>query len=221
MRRSPPPAFGSAGRVVPRAGLSRQAVTEVALTVVDAGGPSGFDRLTLASVAASAGVAVPSLYKHVSSLGDLRRLVGIASIAELTQVLASATIGRSGPEALRSAADAVRAYARAHPGRYAATQVAADLGNADDVELARAGAETIAVLAAALRGFDLPEASTVDAIRMLRSAVHGFVVLELGGGFGLPDDLDRTFDLLVDGVIAGIAALAVGADAGVRSPSGT
>jgi len=192
---------------VPRAGLSRAVVTEVALGVVDAGGPAGFDRLTLAAVAASAGVAVPSLYKHVSSLGDVRRLVGIASIAELTRVLAAATIGRSGADAMRSAADAVRAYARAHPGRYAATQVAADLGDADDAELAERGAETIAVLAAALRGFDLPEESTVDAIRMVRSAVHGFVVLELGGGFGLPDDLDRSFRLLVDGVIAGIAAL--------------
>ena len=39
-----------AGRV-PRAGLSRAAVTEVALDVVDAGGPAGFDRLTLAAVA--------------------------------------------------------------------------------------------------------------------------------------------------------------------------
>jgi AcrR family transcriptional regulator len=188
-------------------------VTEVALALIDAGGPSGFDRLTLAAVAGSAGVAVPSLYKHVSSLDQLRRLVGVASIDELTRVLAAATIGRSGAEALRSAADAVRAYAHAHPGRYAATQVAADLGDAHDAALAESAADTIAVLAAALRGFELPEASTVDAIRMLRSAVHGFVVLELGGGFGLPDDLDRSFRLLVDGVIAGIAALAVPADA--------
>ena len=198
---------------MPRAGLSRASVTEVALAVVDGGGPGGFERLTLAAVAANAGVAVPSLYKHVSSLDDLRRLVAIESATELARVLAGATIGRSGAEALRSAADAVRGFAHAHPGRYAATQVAARLDDPNDAELARRAGESVAVLAAALRGFDLPEASTVDAIRMLRSAIHGFVVLELGGGFGLPDDLDRSFRLLVDGVIAGIAALAVPADA--------
>ena len=194
---------------MPRAGLSRASVAEVALAVVDGGGPAGFERLTLAAVAGSAGVAVPSLYKHVSSLDDLRRLVAVESVIELTRVLAGATIGRSGAQALRSAADAVRDFAHTHPGRYAATQVAARLDDANDSELAQRSGETIAVLAAALRGFDLPEASTVDAIRMLRSAIHGFVVLELGGGFGLPDDLDRSFHLLVDGVIEGIAALAV------------
>lgn len=193
---------------MPRVGLSRSGVAAVALDLVDAGGVSGFDRLTLAAVAARAGVAVPSLYKHVASLDDLRRVVATACVAELTRVLAEATIGRSGPEAVHAAADAVRAYAHAHPGRYAATQVAPDLASEADAELAARAAETIAVLTAALRGFGLPEESTVDAIRMLRSALHGFIVLELGGGFGLPDDLDRSFRLLIDGIVAGIAALA-------------
>ncbi|MEN2736599.1 TetR-like C-terminal domain-containing protein [Microbacterium sp. X-17] len=192
---------------VPRAGLTRSAVAAVALDVVDAGGVGGLDKLTLAAVASRAGVAVPSLYKHVASLDDLRRVVATECVTELTAVLAEATIGRSGPDALHSAADAVRAYAHRHPGRYAATQVAPHLGSEDDAELAARAAETIAVLAAALRGFGLPEEATVDAIRMLRSALHGFITLELGGGFGLPDDLDRSFRLLIDGIEAGIATL--------------
>lgn len=193
---------------MPRAGLTRRGVAAIALDLVDEGGGPGFDRLTLAAVASRAGVAVPSLYKHVASLDDLRRLVAIASVAELTRVLATATIGRSGADALREAADAVRRYAGVHPARYAAAQVAPDLSDPSDAELAARAGETIAVLAAALRGFALPEESTVDAIRMLRSAIHGFVTLELNGGFGLPDDLDRSFRLLIDGVIAGIAVLA-------------
>jgi AcrR family transcriptional regulator len=193
---------------VPRAGLTRSAVTDVALDLVDAGGPAGFDTLTLAAVAAKAGVAVPSLYKHVGSLADLRRLVATESVTELARVLAAATIGRAGAEALRAAADAVRGFAHAHPGRYAASQVAADPADPDDAELGARGAETVAVLAGALRGFDLPEELTTDAIRVLRSGIHGFVVLELGGGFGLPDDLDRSFALLVDAIIVGIARLA-------------
>jgi hypothetical protein len=36
--------------------------------------------------------------------------------------------------------------------------------------------------------------------------VHGFVVLEAGGGFGLPEDLDESFRHLVDVVIAGLHA---------------
>lgn len=193
---------------VPRAGLTGAAVTALALDLLDEGGVTAFDRLTLAAVAGRAGVAVPSLYKHVASLDDLRRRLAVDAVAELTRVLAAATIGRSGPEAIRAAAGALRRYATEHPGRYAATQVAADLTDPADQDLAARADETLAVLAAALRGFALPEERNVDAIRVFRSAVHGFVILELSGGFGLPDDLDRSFELLVDTVVTGISASA-------------
>lgn len=192
---------------MPRAGLSRAAVTAVALDLVDEGGVAGFDRLTLAAVASRAGVAVPSLYKHVSSLDDLRRLVATDAVAELTRTLAAATIGRSGAEAVRAAAVALRGYARVHPGRYAATQVAPRLADPADAELAARAEETLQVLSAALRAFGLPDDANVDAIRILRSSLHGFISLELGGGFGLPDDIDRTFDRLVDVVATGLEAM--------------
>jgi hypothetical protein len=38
--------------------------------------------------------------------------------------------------------------------------------------------------------------------------VHGFVALELGGGYRLPQDLDRSFAVLVDMLVAGVTALA-------------
>ena len=41
---------------------------------------------------------------------------------------------------------------------------------------------------------------------MIRSTLHGFVSIELGGGFGLPLDLDISFALLVDSLIAAITA---------------
>jgi AcrR family transcriptional regulator len=183
-------------------------VTALAVELVDEGGTAGFDRLTLAAVASRAGVAVPSLYKHVGSLDDLRRLVATEALTELARVLATATVGRAGPEAVRAAADAIRAFARRHPGRYAATQVAPDADDPVDDALRSRAEETLTVLSGVLRGFGLRDEQLVDAIRMLRSAIHGFVTLELGGGFGLPDDLDRSYEVLIDGVTAGIERLA-------------
>ena len=43
-------------------------------------------------------------------------------------------------------------------------------------------------------------------IRTVRSALHGFVSLEASGGFGLPDDVDASFETLVDVLIAGMLA---------------
>ncbi|NKY11709.1 WHG domain-containing protein [Cellulomonas hominis] len=191
-----------------RAGLSAEAVTRIALDLVDAGGPTGFADLTLAKVAAEAGVATPSLYKHVGSLAALRREVAVLAVRDLTEAVVRASLGRSGPEAVRALAGAMRDFAHAHPGRYAAVQVAADPADPADADLAAAGAEVVGVMAAVLRGFDLPEDRAVDAVRAVRAGVHGFVTLELGGGFRLPQDLDRSFAVLVDMLVAGVEALA-------------
>ncbi|MFF2270532.1 TetR-like C-terminal domain-containing protein [Cellulosimicrobium cellulans] len=190
-----------------RAGLSHAAVVGIAVDLVDAGGPTGFADLTLAKVAAQAGVATPSLYKHVGSLAALRREVAVVSVEDYTRALTDATVGLAGPDALAALAHATRRYARAHPGRYAAVQVAPDPDDPADAALTAAASRSVQVVGAVLRGFALPEDRTIDAIRSVRASLHGFVALELGGGFRLPDDLDHSFEVHVSAVLAGLAAL--------------
>ncbi|KON74046.1 hypothetical protein M768_08040 [Cellulosimicrobium cellulans F16] len=181
----------------------------IAVDLVDAGGPTGFADLTLAKVAAQAGVATPSLYKHVGSLAALRREVAVVSVEDYTRALTDATVGLAGPDAVAALAHATRRYARAHPGRYAAVQVAPDPDDPADATLSAAASRSVQVVAAVLRGFDLPEDRTIDAIRSVRASLHGFVALELGGGYRLPDDLDRSFETHVSAVLAGLTALGV------------
>ena len=57
---------------------------------------------------------------------------------------------------------------------------------------------------AVLRGYGLDEDGTVHATRAVRSALHGFVSLEAAGGFGLPQDVDASYDRLVDLLDAGL-----------------
>jgi hypothetical protein len=38
----------------------------------------------------------------------------------------------------------------------------------------------------------------------VRSALHGFVALETGGGFGIPVDLDESFDRMVAALARGL-----------------
>lgn len=190
---------------MPRAGLSREAVVDLAVDLVDA---DGFAALTLAAVAGRAGVAVPSLYKHIGSLAALRASVALVAGRELTRRISAATVGRSGDDALRALGHAIRGFARQHPGLYAATQQAPDPEGESGVELAQAAADAVEVVGAVLRGFGLPPSRTVDAIRTARSALHGFVALEAGGGFGMPDSVDDSFEVLLDVVCAGMHELA-------------
>ena len=101
-----------------------------------------------------------------------------------------------------------RGFAHQHPGLYAAGQIAPDPDAEGGLELAQSAADAVALMGAVLRGFGLPDARTVDAVRTARSALHGFVMLEASGGFGMPDSVDRSFEALLDTVVAGILELA-------------
>ena len=184
---------------MPRAGLNRERVVELATAVAD---DVGFDRLSLAAVAERAGVRLPSLYKHIESLDGLRRDVAVRALDELAAAVAPALSGRAGGEALRALAGAYRDYARRHPGRYAAT-VRAPLA-ADQAHAAAAGS-VLRLVYAVLAGYGLDGDDAVDATRSLRASLHGFVVLETSGGFGLPRDVDRSFDRLVDALDRALA----------------
>lgn len=185
---------------MPRAGLSAGAVVAAAVAVVDESGESA---LTLAAVAQRVGVKAPSLYKHVDGLPALRSAVAVTSKQELASDLERTASGRAGADAIRALAAAYRAWALAHPGRYPLTVVAADPDDRADVG---ASQRLYDVVAAALRGYSLDDAHEVDAIRALRAVLHGFVGLENAGGFGLPDDVDRSFGRAVDAVIATLDA---------------
>lgn len=186
---------------MPRAGLSPQAVIEAALDVVDDDGASG---LTLAAVAARTGVAVPSLYKHVEGLAALRRKATVAVLDEFAGRLTDAVLGHSGPDALDRFLRAYRDYAREKPGRYLLTVPAADLAGGADGELAEAAGRAVSVAYAVLRGAGVTGTEAVHATRCLRAAVHGFVLLEISGGFGLTESTDASFDQLVTMLTMGI-----------------
>jgi AcrR family transcriptional regulator len=186
---------------MPRAGLTPPIVVAEAASLAD---EVGFDHLTLAALAARLGVAVPSLYKHLDGLDAVRRGVAILALAELGGALAAAragTTGRDGSVQLAALADAYRAYAGEHPGRYAATVRAAPPG---DPEHGAASDAVLAPVLAVLADRGLVGEDAIDATRALRAALHGFVTLEAAGGFGLPQDVGRSFERMVEGLDRGL-----------------
>jgi AcrR family transcriptional regulator len=182
---------------VPRVGLSPAAVVDTALALVDEG---GVESVTLAAVANRAGVATPSLYRHVTSLGELRRLLALRVLDEVTALAAEAVMGRSGDEAVAALLVAYRRYVQDHPNRYAIMP----LQPLTDPLLIPSGERLMGVLLAALRPYGLTGADAIHAARRLRAAAHGFASLEAAGGFGLPADLDISYAGLIDMVVASL-----------------
>lgn len=186
--------------MAPRAGLTTARVVTAAIELVDA---EGVDQLSLAALAARLNIRTPSLYNHIDGLDALRRLLALQGLRELGAALQMATVGRAGSDALYALAAAYRAFAHRHPGLYTLTLRSYEAG---DSELQQAGRRPVETALAVLRGYGLEGMVALHATRYLRSALHGFVSLELAGGFGLPLEIDQSFALLVQAIDAGLRA---------------
>jgi AcrR family transcriptional regulator len=180
---------------MPRAGLTKARVVEEGVQMAD---EVGLSRVTLAGLASRLGVRPPSLYKHIDDLDDLRRGIAVRAKTELADTLARAAVGRARGAAIASMSRAYRDWAVEHPGRYSATVRAPAPGDRDDEA---ASAAVVKVGLDVMAGYELRGDDAIDAIRALRAALHGFVTLEADGGFGLPVDVDRSFDRLVRGFV--------------------
>jgi AcrR family transcriptional regulator len=181
-----------------RAGLDHKAVVQAAAELIDT---VGVEQLTLAQLAAHLGIRTPSLYNHIAGLAGLRRDLALYCTQELLSRFSRVAIGKSQDEAIIAIANAYRAFAKDHPGCYSFTIRPADPG---DLELHAVGQEVVDVIQRVLAGYGLHNEDALHAVRGLRSIVHGFVSLEMAGGFGLPLDLDESFHRLVKVFIEGL-----------------
>lgn len=184
--------------VAHRAGLDDEVILRAAGELADA---EGFEQLSLLRLAERLHVRSPSLYKHIAGLDDVRRGLALLGARSLYVRLGRAAIGKSGAEGVRAVSAAYRAFAYEHPGLYAAMQRAA---TPDDAALGAVSEEILGVLRAVLAPWRLDETSLIHSIRMIRSLLHGFVSLEAVGGFGIPIDLEQSYDYALSVFLEGL-----------------
>lgn len=181
-----------------RAGLSQGSVVEEAAKLVD---EEGIEQLSLGRLAERLGVRTPSLYNHISGLPGLKHDLALFCAHDLLKLVQRTTIGKSRADAIIAFADTYRGYARQYPGRYALTLQAPD---PDEQDLLAVAQQLVYVAQAVLAPYQLGQEEAVHAIRCLRSIVHGFISLEVAGGFKMSVDLDTSFHWLIHVFISGL-----------------
>ncbi|MGW0904406.1 TetR/AcrR family transcriptional regulator [Streptomyces sp. NPDC002853] len=177
-----------------RAGLTAERLAQAGAELAD---EVGFEQVTVSALARRFDVKVASLYSHLKNSQDLKTRIALLSLEELADRGAAALAGRAGKDALTAFADVYRDYAREHPGRYAAARLRLDPKTA----AASAGVRHAQMTRAILRGYDLTETDQTHAVRMLGSVFHGYVSLEMAGGFshsepGSQESWERILDAL-------------------------
>lgn len=171
---------------MPRMGLTPDRVVATAAAMAD---ESGLEKVTLADVADRLGVRVPSLYKHIDGLDDLRQRMADSGMAALAATVSRAAEGRQGRDALVSIAQAYRRFARLHPGQYQALVRPSSPGSAhfDDAQ------KVVELLARVVGDYKVSPEDTVHAVRTIRSALHGFASLEAVAAFGRSGTVEASF----------------------------
>ncbi|GAB2610655.1 TetR-like C-terminal domain-containing protein [Streptomyces capparidis] len=159
-----------------RAGLTAERLARAGAELAD---EVGFEQVTVSALARRFGVQAASLYSHVKSSQDLKTRIALLALEELADRGDAALAGRAGKDALVALGDVYRDYAREHPGRYAAARLRLD----PETAAASAGVRHSRMTRAILRGYDLAEPDQTHAVRLLGSVFHGYVSLELSGGF--------------------------------------
>ncbi|WP_055478502.1 TetR/AcrR family transcriptional regulator [Sphaerimonospora mesophila] len=175
-----------------RAGLTADLLTEAAADLAD---EVGFGDITISALARRFGVRDASLYSHVRNVQDLRTRVAVLAARDFAARIGAAIAGRAGREALTAFAHAYREFALEHPGRYAATQMEVS----PEVLAGSPGHRSLVEAPLAmLRAYGLAEPDLTDAVRLLRSAFHGYVALEAAGGFRHPRPVRSSWERGLD-----------------------
>jgi AcrR family transcriptional regulator len=174
-----------------RAGLNREKVLQSASELCD---QHGLHNLSMSTLAAQLGVRTPTLYYHIDSLAALRRALAMHALDLIGEQLGRAIMGKSGQEAVHALAYALRDFAHARPGLYQAAQSAPA---ADDHEWQAAGRTVVDTMRCAFASYQLDEEQSRQAVRMLRSMLHGCIVLEQLDGFGVAHAAENTFQELL------------------------
>ncbi|MCW7487330.1 TetR/AcrR family transcriptional regulator [Leptospira meyeri] len=159
----------------------------------------GLSEFRLAGLADHLGIRTPSLYNHIRDLEDVRREIKRRSLQILGDRLFQKlkALG-GGSERIPEFLNTYRSFAKSHPHVYPLTIESTE----SDPDLKPLGDRILEICMEVFRFQKLDE-TAVHRIRILRSLLHGFIVLEDAGGFGRKESIEDSFKKITESLESG------------------
>ena len=186
---------------MPRQGLTQDIIIQKSVQFIN---EQGYQKLSFAALSKLLDVKPPAMFKHFKNIDQLREYLTLVSIKMLKQKLQDAATGRAGEAALTSVCNAYRDFAKANRGLYQAMQPSY-FGRNKEIE--QAAIQLMSIIITVLKGFEIGEEHYIHLLRVIRSSLHGFVVLELEYGFGMTANIDISFEHQINAIIFMIKSL--------------
>ena len=160
----------------------------------------GLPAVTMSRVAAAVGVRAPSLYKRVANRDELIRTVSEDVLKDLSRAIGRATETDDPAADLRTAANSYRDFVLHNPNGY--RLLFADLPAAARPDPATVAASGVPIVRAMAHLIGEPKA--LEGARTMVAWAHGFVSMELAGGFRLGGDVDAAYAFGIAALLAGV-----------------
>ena len=188
------------GRPTKENSLTRQDVIEAAIACIKKEGASS---LGVNRVARELGIKPPAIYKHLQGNTELKKAVALAIYKLLFTELKSKTADINEPRNfLKAGGMTSRNFARSHPGLF---QVMMQFKlQPDDPESASVIQEFQSLVQVFLNSQGLSNNKLIDIMRMINSAIFGFITLEQSGLLTLPRSTDDSFEVMLDALLEAI-----------------
>ena len=183
-----------------RKGVTVDRIVDAAVDILADGNE---EALTTGEIARRLSISQPTLYSHIVSLDQIRELVAIRGVGELSERVRQAVKGREGDDALRAMAQAYRKFVRAAPALYML-----QMKTPPTPAFTAAGERAKQAVRDVLRARGLSEDQVLYVHSVVRATIHGFVDLEVKNALGDIDDVDKSFDTYLEILAKGVDALA-------------
>lgn len=173
---------------MPRNGLTKEKVTEAAVSLIEKHGTADFSMRALAE---SLNIKTASLYNHVESMESLMVAVCTRALQMQRDMEMEAIQGKLRDEGISALANAYRLFAKEHKELYRLIMNTAVSSGEQLSEISECIVEPFMKV---LEQRALNEAEKQHWQRVLRGMLHGFVSQEDAGFFShLPADADESF----------------------------
>lgn len=155
----------------------------------------GYDRFSLRELAGRLDVQPASLYSHVKNAEEISVAVGKNAIELLSRTLEKAIDKENREEAFIAMAHAYREFAHDNPELYKAIMA---LPGASETQLKEDEQKTIRPMRSVIENYVPAGAPSINFQRFVRSAMHGFIMLE-SEGFMRDKSIsaDDSYDMLI------------------------
>lgn len=186
---------------MPRTGLTKQAIVDAAIQLIEEEGYSAFSMRELAK---RLDVKAASLYNHVGSMDEVLAEVGAYAIGALNQMQFSAIEGVQKDAAIIALAMAYRKFAKERPALY---EVIMSLHKTGKEVIEKTAHPITAPFMQVLSDYPLDSEQIMHWQRVLRSIMHGFLSQEEAGYFcHFPIDSNRSYALAIQCYVDGLNA---------------